>query len=576
MITGSKMRIRRRSPPPTQRLPPSSTSSWPSSPLRKEPILNPSKRRRIAQGTAVFLLCSLACAWSAGVVIFFAAMHSNTTSQNIINDNSLASKFIRNRVSLSNSDVTLLPHTVDHPRHFQLMRQKSNKDKKRPSWSWPIIHIVSTRFMQGQGNLVSLARSRLKLLEVICLPSIMKQTLFDGETLRSIYNHTKWASQVASLSDLDGSEVDPLLLWVIKVDPNIDNAVLKELRVVLEPVKWFTVVVGSNTNFGIGVKNGGWRDGKEGNNILEAFHNDKIFFPHDKAYAFDIVSRAHEARSDRVVLETRLDSDDAINISYFSVLHYTALKDLVNNTISEFFSNDDEFEQKTDDQNSVEVQHTAQHQTARWIYWCPHRHIQWNPSTTFFNPNNDPGMLSVFESPNVCVTPGLTLGFAVGTDESDVPRYEHTQVYWEINHNHNFMTRDSIERDCGLYPSSRCAVFVENPYVAAFRSRAMTSAGMHMMEALGEPSMEMPDFYTEISNKLWKGPIQDYFGIDPEKAKEAADFLMDIYLETVRDNLRGQCTKGHSCKLSSLEKLQRTIDILEEEPGGIDVRKSSY
>jgi len=96
-----------------------------------------------------------------------------------------------------------------------------------------------------------------------------------------------------------------------------------------------------------------------------------------------------------------------------------------------------------------------------------------------------------------------------------------------------------------------------------------------MMEALGEPSMEMPDFYTKISNKLWKGPIQDYFGIEPEKAKEAADFLMDIYVDTVRDNLKGQCTKGHSCKMSSLEKLQRTIDILEEDPGGIDVSSDS-
>ncbi|KAL3784874.1 hypothetical protein HJC23_012477 [Cyclotella cryptica] len=569
------MRVRRRSPPPTRRLPHSPTSSWPSSPSRKETSLHPSKRRRTAHGIAIFLLCSLACAWSAGVVIFFAALQSNAAPQTIINDNSLASKFLRNRISNSKSDVKRLPRTVDDTRHFQLMTQTSNKDEKA-SWSWPIIHIVSTRFMQGQGNLVSLARSRLKLLEVICLPSMMKQTLFDGETLRSIYNHTKWAGRVESLTDLDGSEVDPLLLWVIKVDPNIDKAVLNELRAVLEPVKRFTIVVGSNTNYGIGVKTGGWRDGKEGNNILEAFRNDKIYFPSDKEYAFGIVSRAHEARSDRVVLETRLDSDDAINISYFSVLHYTALKDLVNYSISEFVSNDDEFEQKTDDEHSVEVQHTTQHPTARWIYWCPHRHIQWNPSTSFYNPNNDPGMLSVFESPNVCVTPGLTLGFAVGTDEADVPRYEHTQVYWEINHNHNFKTGDSTEQDCGLYPTSRCAVFVENPYVAAFRSRAMTSAGMHMMEALGKPSMEMPDFYTEISNKLWKGHIQDYFGIEPKKAKEAADFLMNIYVDTVRDNLRGQCTKGHSCKQSSLEKLLRTIDILEEESGGIDVLGSSH
>lgn len=331
--------------------------------------------------------------------------------------------------------------------------------------------------MQGQGHLLSLGRSRLKLLQVICLPSILKQSILEKEVLEEVYNHTKWSSDVAKLSDgrLNQLErVDPLFLWIIKVDPDLDPTLLQELNAVLEPVKRFTLVVGSNTNYGIGIKTGWWRDGQSGNDVLEAFAKDQVYFPMDRQYALDVVTRAHGARLDRVVLETRLDADDAINISYFSVLHYTALKDLVGYKVSEFTSNDDEFEQDTDD--TTTVRKSTQHETAKWIYWCPHRHIQWNPSTSFYNPNNDPGMLSVFESPNVCVTPGLTLGFAVGTNESDVPRYEHTHVYWEINHG-NFMTGDEKQHDCGLVPSSRCAVFVENPFVSAFRSRAMTSAG---------------------------------------------------------------------------------------------------
>ena len=92
-----------------------------------------------------------------------------------------------------------------------------------------------------------------------------------------------------------------------------------------------------------------------------------------------------------------------------------------------------------------------------------------------------------------------------------------------------------------------------------------------MMEALGRPSIDTPDYYTQVSNKLWKSHIEDYFGIIPQQAKEAADYLMNIYVDTVRDNLKGQCTKGHSCKSSSLEKLQQTIDILEEQIGGVDV-----
>ena len=458
------MRIRRRLPPRV---------------IQHTPLSSPSKasqkRARSFPCVTISLMFSLACAWSLGALYFLNAANMkaqsipNAGSVNSSNSNSMSKS---NNLSIPTHQATHLrksnPTTNSDTTHFQL--------QSTSIWSWPIIHIISTRFMQGQGHLLSLGRSRLKLLETICLPSIRKQTILYKDILESVYNHTQWSSKVSrldeyALRDLQG--VDPLFLWVIKVDPELDETLLKELNSVLEPVKRFTIVVGSNTNYGIGIKAGGWRDGQYGQNILEAFENNQVYFPADREYAYDVVSRAHAARLDRVVLETRLDADDAINISYFSVLQYTALKDLVDYKVSGFVSSDDEFEQTTDDR--VQIDNTQNGQ-AKWIYWCPHRHVQWNPSTSFYNPNNDPGMLSVFESPNVCVTPGLTLGFAVGTDELEVPRYEHTQVYWEINHG-NFQTGDSSQHDCGLIPSSRCAVFVENPYVSAFRSRAMTSAG---------------------------------------------------------------------------------------------------
>ena len=72
--------------------------------------------------------------------------------------------------------------------------------------------------------------------------------------------------------------------------------------------------------------------------------------------------------------------------------------------------------------------------------------------------------------------------------------------------------------------------------------------------------------------KLWQeGHIQKWFGISSAKAKEAADFMGGNYINTVRDNIRGQCTHGHSCKISSVEKLQRTIDLSEEGASGIDI-----
>jgi len=467
--------------------------------------------------------------------------------------------------------------------YFQLsapvINASSSSEDSHP-WSWPIIHIVSTRFMQEQGTLVNLARSRLKLFEVVCLPSLMGQTIFDHSTLSEVYAWTKWESEVDDLHRTNETVMDPQLLWIIKVDPNIDKTVLKELNAVLEPVRNFTLVVGSNANFGIGKKSGGWRDGQAGQDILDAHREGHLYFPRDDGGALNMLQRAHDAREDRLVMETRLDADDAINLDYIAALQQTAVRKLIDPNVSKFDASqaDDDGEDEIEDESEDE-----QTQTARWLYWCPQIHAQWNPSYSSEGSSNYPGMLQVFTMPNTCVTAGLTLGFAIGTKEENVPRYEHAKVMWEIAINHNNKGKKNITRgnnaesetvnkhDCGLYPSSKCAVFVENPKVSAFRTRAMTSAGMHNIEAQGETSTKTPAKYKKMAEQLWHGQIEQQFGIQTVRAQEAADFMHTIYVDTVRDNLRGQCTSGHSCKLSSLEKLQRTIDILEEETGGVEM-----
>ena len=461
--------------------------------------------------------------------------------------------------------------------------RSTNNTSSHP-WSWPIIHIVNTRFMQGQGTLLSLARSRLKLLEVITLPSLMKQSIFDHEILSEVYKGTIWEDEISQLNatqqyhnimhDVSRGRMDPIFLWIIKVDPNLDKTILDELRRVLEPVKHFTLVIGSNNNFGIGTKPGGWRGGEAGRDIVNAYDTGRVFFPRvEDTDAYRMFRRAHDAREDRVVLETRLDADDAINLDYFWTLQYEALWKLIPNINYV----DVQIDSKTvvvGDEDDVDVE-----QTARWLYWCPNTHVQWNPSISDVSSSNNPGMLQVYKMPNVCVTAGLTLGFAIGTKEENVPRYSHTAIYWEITTHHlNNGTNSSTQameshdiHDCGLYPSSQCAIFIEDPRVAAFRSRAMTSAGMHNIEAKGVPSVEADEKYKRFADKLWVRAIEDNFGIHTEQAREAANFMTANYLGTVRDNLKGQCTHGHSCKVSSLEKLQRTVDILEEEAGGIAI-----
>ena len=180
--------------------------------------------------------------------------------------------------------------------------------------------------------------------------------------------------------------------------------------------------------------------------------------------------------------------------------------------------------------------------------------------------------------PQTCITPGLTLGFAMGTREENVPRYTHDKIYYQIAilHNNNSsnnttMTKPHDIHDCGLYPSSKCVTLVDRPKVAAFRSRVMTSAGMHNIETHGTPGIKTDDHYVENTSRLWEYKIEETFGIQTLKVKEVADYLAANYLTTIQDNLKGQCTHGHSCKLSTMEKLQMTIDVLQEEKGGISI-----
>ena len=58
-----------------------------------------------------------------------------------------------------------------------------------------------------------------------------------------------------------------------------------------------------------------------------------------------------------------------------------------------------------------------------------------------------------------------------------------------------------------------------------------------------------------------------------QNAIQKANTHFQLHLaDIVRDNLKGnQCTRGHSCKISSKEKLQRIVDEMEGKSIGLRV-----
>ena len=336
---------------------------------------------------------------------------------------------------------------------------------------WPLIHIVNTRFMQEQGHLTTLARARLLLFETFCLPTMIHQT-------------------------------SQSFLWIIKTDPNLDESIRTDLVSLLKPYPNF-YLVGSNHNYQIGQGPGSWRDGSEGEDILTS-----------TIYTGNIkwLLQAHALRSERPILETRLDADDGFHKVFLQYVQHSAIKYLGD---------------------------------YRWLYWCSRRHIEW-----YASPLNPRGLVNPVQHEKLCITPGITVGFPVNSQQDDeVPQFGHDILYKEIEHTGGCHVDDGkVSRNDNL----ECIQLVDDLSFVAVRSRTPTSAGMKDIELEQKLQKE------KSVNMIWT-ILNKIFYISEKKARNANQFVQDNLAQIAKENLEGQCTSGHSCKNSSVILLQKLM-----------------
>ena len=153
----------------------------------------------------------------------------------------------------------------------------------------PVIHFVVTRFMQDQGQLVHLAKARLKQFKAICLPSI-------------------------------GAQTSKQFFWVIRVDPNLDVSAREEMVTLLEPYPNFYLVPSNMHYFP-----SSWRKWKRAiSEILES----PIFSGDQK-----LLQKAWERQKNQLLLETRLDADDGLSLDFIEEVQHHALSSLHKETI---------------------------------------------------------------------------------------------------------------------------------------------------------------------------------------------------------------------------------------------------
>ena len=182
-------------------------------------------------------------------------------------------------------------------------------------WSNPIIHIVTTRFMQGQAQLVHLTRARLELFETICLPSIIGQKIMT-QYLSTISNQTENRNTKSSKNTRNNSSfIDPPFIWIIKVDPSLDESSLSKMIELVYPFPNFFLIANDNKHNPIGK----WKEDLTKDRLLQG-----------TVYSGDLMllQRAHYFRNDKISLETRLDADDGLHQMYLKRTQEYALNSL--------------------------------------------------------------------------------------------------------------------------------------------------------------------------------------------------------------------------------------------------------
>jgi Putative rhamnosyl transferase len=380
------------------------------------------------------------------------------------------------------------PFSPDH-HHLRHMVQPRTKWDNR----YQIVHVILMRFMQSQPELLHLGQARLDLFHAITLPSIMQQTSQD-------------------------------FLLIIRTDPNLHPVLKESMLATLRHVP-NAVLVGSNK-------------------VVEGFREVGMVDVNETTVmsgSLALVQSYHEMAQDKthVVLETRLDADDALSLTFVEKIQRRAHKIWVVNKNEEAMVR---VPREVADNND-------------WRVWCPGPHIEWR----FYSPwdsKSMTGSLIPMPATKACITPGLTYGFQVNAKFLDVGVRQHQLLHSHLKRCEERPTR-CLERLSGG----------EEAEAVALRARAPTSAGMKdvvprilLTNATNVIYPTKTQQHDIEQSQLWAS-LPNLFGLNPASIW-AMRFRMEANLPAVlADGLLGQCTAGHSCKNSSVVLLRSLLNI---------------
>jgi hypothetical protein len=200
-----------------------------------------------------------------------------------------------------------------------------------------------------------------------------------------------------------------------------------------------------------------------------------------------------------------------------------------------------------------------------WMYWCLPNSVNWHPTSAQIQHANDPsiadsGMLTrqhqVQQNDGrglVCLTAGLSVGLSVGSNHTTMPRnsnhYKLHRALLKSQRQHKPVVDCRFPRKDGpaanemgqnrtISTQRRPCIQVLDDF-PALRSRTPTSAGMDDVRIVNEDQGKVN------LTKRWNF-VHINYGVQEKDAEHTNVFFREHLRGIIEDNLKGQCTKGHS------------------------------
>lgn len=414
---------------------------------------------------------------------------------------------------------------------------------------YDLVHVILTRFQQHQADLEHLGRARWELFRTFCAPSLRAQT-------------------------------NQQFLWILRVDPDLSPALKRDLLRTVDGMD-NVLVVASNGSQEDGLRNPhGNRDITQPNVSNNSSNNTtgstSVWYG-----SVETFRSYQEASQTRMVLETNLDADDGLAVSFVETLQRQA--DATFHTTSHTGTTVESDTGSSFDPNIAWRIYCVNHHVT-WQFWAPWRKT--NDDT-----NNDRstvterGSLEAQHDLDICVTPGLTWASRPRTPQT----FKYMRWHWRIrgtlprcsddheNNENNKNNRTTALSGCWSYVRpvqtvegtssvSQSVLSSVDFSPLAIRARTPTSAGMNDVATVGgtvstSTARAKLQRQQQQDDLLWRDNVAEtIFGGNTTTIVEARENMQTHLVDIVQDALQGQCTKGHSCHNKSKLALTRLLE----------------